>query len=190
MSELTEISKRFKEQADKLLIKTGLVEDLEKYGKVYFTGAYAGSLMMHGDVDITVVRDKPYSIEEVFEIFKCLYFKRKFRSYFIGGDWDDPRKGTEFPNGYYFGLKEKIGGERWKFDVWFISEKDFKERNKLFSINKIELTDEQREQILFFKKYRKDNKLDVLGQTIYKAVLEGKCRTIKEFENYIDKVGV
>ena len=98
MSELIEISRKYKEQADELLKKTGLVEDLKKHGEVYFTGAYAGDVMFHGDIDITVVRDEPYSIEDVFEIFKTLYFTGKFRSYFIKGDWDDPREGEEFPN--------------------------------------------------------------------------------------------
>ena len=184
MSELIQISRNYKERADVLLKKTGLTENLKKYGEVHFTGAFAGNVMMHGDVDIVVVRDEPYSIEEVFEIFKDLYFKGKFRSYFIGGDWDDPRKGNEFPNGYYVGLKEKVEGEKWKFDIWFMSRKDFKDRDKSFSIDKIKLTDEQKELILLFKKYRKDNKLDIIGQAIYKAVLEGNCKTIKEFNDY------
>ena len=57
-----------------------------------------------------------------------MYFHGKFRSYFIGGNWDDPRKGKEFPNGYYIGLKEKFKSESWKFDIWFVSEVEFANR--------------------------------------------------------------
>ncbi len=183
---LLETSRKYKAQADKLLVQSGLVESLKQHGEVHFTGAYAGDVMMHGDVDITVVRDEPYTIQEVFDIFKAIYFQGKFKSYFIGGDWDDPRKGKEFPHGYYIGFKDKVDGEKWKFDVWFISREDFEERNKLFSIDKVQLTDEQKERILFFKQYRKDNKLGMTGQVIYTAVLEGNCKTIEEFNNFVE----
>jgi hypothetical protein len=186
MSELTQISDKYKEQANELLESKGLVKTLEKYGRVYFTGAYAGKVMMHGDVDITVVQEKPYLIDGVFEIFKSLYFEGKFRSYFIKSDWDDPRMGNEFPNGYYIGLKDKINGEKWKFDIWFVSRKDFEERNKSLCIDKIQLNEEQRESILLLKKYRKENKLDIPGVVIYKAVLDGNCKTIKDFEEYLN----
>lgn len=187
MSELTQISNKYKEQADELLESKGLVKNLEKYGEVCFTGAYAGNVMMHGDIDITVVQEKTYSIDDVFEIFKSLYFEGKFRSYFIKGDWDDPRMGNEFPNGYYIGLKDKINGEKWKFDIWFVSRKDFEERNKSLCIDKIQLTENQREAILLLKKYRKENKMDISGVVIYKAVLEGNCMTINEFVGYLNK---
>ncbi|MFA6430157.1 MAG: hypothetical protein WC229_00070 [Candidatus Paceibacterota bacterium] len=185
MSELFEISKKFKEQADELLAKTDLTNNLHKYGEVYFTGAYAGNVMMHGDIDITVVRDEPYSKDEIFEVLKGLYFEGKFRSYFIKGGWNDPRMGNEFPNGYYVGLKYRVGNEKWKIDIWFVSREDFIERSKSFSIDKVQLTDEEKELILLFKKYRKDKDLDVPGQVIYKAVLEQECKSIKDFEDFL-----
>jgi hypothetical protein len=93
------MSNQWKQKADELLVKTDLVRDLSRYGTVHFTGAYKYNLMTHGDIDISVVRQKPFTIEEIFDIFKNLYFNGKFRSYFIGGDWDDPRKEQEFPEG-------------------------------------------------------------------------------------------
>jgi len=187
MSKLTQISNKYKKEADKLIIKTNLAHDLKKYGEVHFAGAYSANLMMHGDVDITVVKNRSYSISEVFKIFKTLYYGGKFRSYFIKGDWEDPRMGDEFPNGYYVGLKAKVNGEKWKFDIWFVSKKEFEERNKSFSIDRFNLTNKQRELILTFKKYRKDNKLSISGQTIYKAVLEGSCKTTRDLNKYLNK---
>ncbi len=186
MSDLLKISKKYKEQADDILIKTGLVDSLKKYGEVNFTGAYAGDVMMHGDIDIAVVRENSYSLEEIFTIFKEIYFERKFKCYFLDGDWNNPKKGKDFPEGYYIGLKDVIDNEKWKFDIWFISREEFNKRSKFLSIDKVELTEEQKEIILFFKKYRKDNMLDITGQSIYMAVLEGNCKTTEDLKNYLN----
>jgi len=185
MSKLLEISKNYKTKADKLLSESGLVSSLKKYGEPSFVGAYAGDVMMHGDIDMVVVRETPYSLDEIFNIFKEIYFERKFKCYFLDGDWNNPKKGKEFPDGHYIGLKDVVNDEKWKFDIWFLSKEEFTKRCELLSIDKIDLTGEQKESILFFKQYRKDNNLDIMGQTIYKAVLEGNCKTIEEFNRYI-----
>jgi len=142
--------------------------------------------MMHGDVDITVVRDQEFSIEEVFEIFRELYFQGKFRSYFIGGDWDDPRKGKEFPKGYYIGLKEKLDGERWKFDTWFVSKKEFANRNDNPAL-KI-ATEEQKELILLCKQYRNEHKVAITGQDIYDKILKGEWKSTDDFMAHINPI--
>jgi len=183
------ISERYKKEADRLLKETGLIEFLSEFGTVYLSGAYSCGLMMHGDVDMYVVRDRKYSIEEVFEIFKKLYFKNIFRSYFIGGDWDDPRKGNEFPNGYYVGLKQKVGDERWKFDIWFITKNEFKTlEGKDILKNKV-LTDEQKQLILECKQYRNNHKLSVESQTIYDSVMNGQCKSLEDFKNRFNQKG-
>ncbi|MBN2094233.1 MAG: hypothetical protein JW740_02605 [Candidatus Zambryskibacteria bacterium] len=121
MEEILEENKKYQKTADELLKSSGLLDILKKYGEVHFAGAYSAGLMMHGDIDMRVVRDKEFTVEEVFEIFKELYFAGKFRSYFISGDWDDPRKGKEFPDGCYVGIKMDLNDERWKLDIWFVS---------------------------------------------------------------------
>lgn len=170
--DIIETSKAWKAKADRLLNEKGLVADLSKFGEVHFTGAYSYDLMMHGDVDVSIVREKPFSIEEVLEIFKSLYLKGKFRSYFIGGDWDDPRKGAEFPKGYYIGLKEKLDGERWKFDLWFLGREEFNKRSDNPKLKS--LTEGQKKLILECKQVRSQDKLAVTGQEIYDLVLGGK----------------
>ncbi len=176
---LLKMSNEWKEKADILLKEKGLFDDLSQYGEVHFTGAYAYNLMMHGDVDISVVRDEAFSNKEVFEIFKSLYFKANFRSYFIAGDWDDPRKGNEFPEGFYIGLKEKINGERWKFDIWFLDKDAFHKRNNNPKLSSA--SEKEKELILECKQVRKKRKLDTTGQEIYDLVLSGKVKSIEDF---------
>jgi hypothetical protein len=182
---LLEISNEWKQKADELLAEKGLIETLSKFGTVHFTGAYSYNLMMHGDIDVAVVRDGGYSVEEVFDIFKSVYFQGKFRSYFIGGDWDDPRKGNEFPKGYYVGLKEKLGGERWKFDIWFLSTEEFAKRES--NENLQTMTDEQRALILQCKEYRNEKKVGTTGQQIYDLVLSGEIKSLEDFKSNLEK---
>ncbi len=174
-------SKEWKEKADALLLEKDLVKDLSRFGEVHFTGAYSYNLMMHGDIDISVARESDFSVEEVFEIFKTLYMERKFRSYFIGGDWDDPRKGEEFPKGFYVGLKEKINGERWKFDIWFMSKKEYAGREQRPGF--ADMTEDQRKLILECKQLRNEKKLSITGQEIYDLVLDGKINSADELLN-------
>jgi len=181
MSQLIEKSKYFKEQADILLKQTGIINDLNEFGHVSLSGSYVGDVMMNGDIDITVVRQEPYLPEEVMEILKKLYLKGKFRSYFIKGDWNDERKGAEFPNGHCIGLKQRLNGERWKVDIWFVDEKEFKNRKESFlDIADFKTTSDQKELILQFKKYRDDNSLEISSQKIYEAVIKKNIKNIKE----------
>lgn len=183
MNKLVETSKKWEKKAGQLLKEKMLVEMLSNFGKVQFTGAYSYDLMMHGDIDISVVRNNEFSVEEVFEIFREIYFQGKFRSYFIGGDWDDPRKGKEFPNGYYIGLKEKLDGEKWKFDIWFVSEVEFANRKDNSGL--MNLSQEQKELILECKKYRNDHKVSITDQEIYDKVLGEEWKSINDFKTAI-----
>lgn len=171
---LIEISDSYRETADSFLKSSQLISVLEKYGRIEFEGAYACNVMLHGDVDIKVIKDTDFTQEELFTILKDVHDTcgDNFKSLFIKADWDDPRLGQQFPNGRYIGLKTYVNDERWKFDIWFISEEENnRDRGKL-DVSKIDLTDEQRLKILEFKEYRKEHGLKVSGQEIYQAVLE------------------
>jgi hypothetical protein len=171
---LPEVSDTYKKTATEFLQNSGLTTVLNKYGRIEYEGAYAGNVMLHGDIDIKVIRDTDYTQDEIFTILKDIHdtCDDNFRSLFIKADWDDPRLGQQFPNGRYIGLKTYINDERWKFDIWFISEaENTRDRGKL-DISRIELSEEQRLKILEFKQYRKENDLKAPGQEIYEAVLD------------------
>jgi len=171
---LLNTSNKYKKVADDFLQSSQLLTVLKRYGRIEFEGAYAGNVMLHGDIDIKVIRNTNYTQDEMFTILQDIYGTcgDSFRSLFIKADWDDPRLGQQFPNGRYIGFKTYINDERWKFDVWFISEaENARDRGKL-DISKMELSEEQRRKILEFKQYRKKHNLKISGQEIYEAVLE------------------
>lgn len=184
--QLTEISDSYKEAANLFLDSSKLLSVLEKYGRIEFEGAYAGNVMLHGDVDIKVIRDTDYTQDEMFTILRDIHDTcgDNIRSLFIKADWDDPRFDQQYPYGKYIGLKTSLNDERWKFDIWFISEEENgRDRGKL-DISKVGLTEEQKIKILEFKQYRKEHSLKVSGQEIYKAVLEKGLTDPKElFKN-------
>ncbi|MFA5742730.1 MAG: hypothetical protein WCX77_01725 [Candidatus Paceibacterota bacterium] len=182
IQELLKTSKKYKETAAKFLQEKNLIEDLGNFGRVELGGSYSYDLMMNGDIDLYVVRNDPFSAEEMAEIFKFFYLKRKFKSYFILGDWYDRRKGNEWPHGHYIGLKDDISGDKWVVDAWFVSEEEFKAREKKEIVKNVILTEEQKQLILLFKKYRNENKLRVPGQTIYQLVISGECKNLEDFK--------
>lgn len=171
---LFEISNKYRAIADTFSTSSQLLTVLEKYGRIEFEGAYAGNVMFHGDIDIKVIRNSDYTQDEMFIILRDIHDTcgDNIRSLFIKADWDDPRFGQQYPYGRYIGLKTSLNDERWKFDIWFISEAEAARDQGKLDISKIDLTDEQRLKILEFKQYRKDYNLKVSGQEIYEAVLE------------------
>jgi hypothetical protein len=170
---LLEISDSYRETGQSFLEESRLLSVLEKYGRVEFEGAFAGNVMLHGDIDIKVIKESAYSSDDIFNIFRDIHDTcgETIRSLFIKADWDDPRFGNQFPNGKYIGLKTYIAEERWKCDIWFISETEAIGERNVLDIAKVELSESQRLQILECKKYRKEHNLKISAQEIYETVL-------------------
>lgn len=175
--DLVRASTEIRKTADRLIKSKGIVSVLSEFGEVVFTGSYKYNLMLDTDIDLYVVRDKKYSYEGVLNIFNKIVLQKKFRSYFIAGDWNDIRKGKTFPKGYYMGIKEKYNDQTWKFDIWFIDRKELKRLQKQ---EPGEVNEKQRELILKIKDYKNKNKLKLLGLEIYQNVLSGKWNSIKD----------
>lgn len=184
---LFEQSDNYKKIADELIIESNLLSILKKYGEPIFVGAYSGNVMMSGDIDIHVIRSQRFTKKEVLDIYNDIFLKTQFNSYYIG-DWNDTNQHIEFPEGYYIGLKSFHSGEKWKIDIWFVSEAEQKRRDSdktLLNIAKVILTPEQRASILEFKRYRNEHKIKIAGQKIYELVLIKKISQLEEFVKHI-----
>ncbi len=185
MSSLIEKSEKLKRLTDELLKSSKLPKILSQYGQIKFVGSYAARLMMHGDIDIHILRNKAFSKKEILGIFNQIVASTKFNSYYIG-DWNDSNVHPEFPYGYYIGLKVRYAEMRWKIDIWFV---DFEEQEKFdkknLDITKMALTKEQREAILLFKQYRQENNIKISGQEIYRMVLNQNITTLDDFKRQL-----
>ena len=72
MSKLIEQAEKLRKMGEELLSSSGILEVLKKYGKIEFVGSYSVELMMHGDIDIHILRDKAFTKNETLEIFSDL----------------------------------------------------------------------------------------------------------------------
>lgn len=83
--DLLSISNTYKEAASDFLDTSQLHSVLSKYGRIEYEGAYAGNVMLHGDVDIKVIKDTDYSHDEMFVILKDIHDTcgNAFKSLFI-----------------------------------------------------------------------------------------------------------
>lgn len=164
-------SETYKKNADALIAESGILDILKKYGEPVFVGSYAADLMMSGDIDIHVLREKSFNREDTLVVLTDFFRSTTFNSYYLG-DWNGGDIHPDFPEGYYIGLKKRFVGEKWKIDIWLVSksEQDKFDREN-FDIAKTTITPAQREEILRLKRDRKENNIKISGQEIYKKVL-------------------
>lgn len=179
---LTFPTKEIKQEADLLLKKSNLINFLSKHGKVSILGSYELDLMLDGDIDIYVVKDKT-SKDSVIKILNNLIKAEKFNGYLF---YDFYKKTKEyFPKGYYIGLKTKQNGRKWKVDIWFMDKMD-KKSDQLMKSVKEGLNDKTRKTILKLKSYCKNKNLNIPSYFIYLAVIEKNITTIKALKESWD----
>ncbi len=186
-SQLLLKSKEFKSQADEILKKTKIVELFSTYGEVKMVGSYPLDVMLREDLDIYVLV-KEHSYAKVVEIITSLLSLNYFQQICFANWLDHSReKGLK---GYYLEPKVNIGGNRWKLDIWFMTEDQYKFHTEKFLelLKNNENADKLRLKILELKNhYREGDKYqgNINGKLIYKAVLEHGVRTVEQFENYV-----
>lgn len=179
------LSKNIKKEADKILEKTDLIFVLKKYGKVIFTGSYKYDLMWEKDIDVHVISDK-MNRKNAVKLHNELINLNKFTTCQFS-DYEHWHH-SEFPDGYYVGVKWKSRdcSQKWAIDIWYC--KRFHEINKkVDKLIKDKLNLEKKNIILGLKQYSKDNNLGAISPIIYKAVLENGIRTINEFKKHLNK---
>jgi hypothetical protein len=184
---LVEQSHEFRRQGEELLSSSELPQVLGKYGELKFVGSYPAELMMNGDIDIHVVREKAFSKQEVLDAFNDIASHTHFISYYIG-DWNGTNIHPEFPDGYYVGMKTKFADRNWKIDTWFISyDEQAKRDQEKIDITRTPLSEKQRESILQFKKFRNDNNVGISGQKIYEIVINEGITELEDFKERLKR---
>lgn len=186
-TELLARSKELQGEASKLLSSSDLLSLLRRYGHPEIVGSYQAGLMVHGDIDIHISRSKMFTKTEVLKILTRIIGKTFFTSYFFG-DWYKSGKDQNFPHGYYIGLKKMYCGQKWKIDLWFMSEKENRRHDqKQIDVSTIELTIAQKITIMRLKQYRNSIGITLSGQKIYEAVIVDGITTIAGFKKWLKK---
>ncbi|PIR95435.1 hypothetical protein COT93_02325 [Candidatus Falkowbacteria bacterium CG10_big_fil_rev_8_21_14_0_10_37_18] len=167
---LLKLSNSLQADADALLKKTGLVNNLSEYGEVLIGGSYDLDLMIDGDIDLFVI-NKKINKQKSIDILQDLISQNDFNGY-LYYDWTK-RKRKGFPKGYYIGLKTDFRKRKWKVDVWLVKE-IYKPTEKLMNFIKSNLNEKNKKIILDLKYKTKIRNLNLSSSDIYKKVLSEK----------------
>ena len=164
MDNLIQHSLALKQDADKIIQDTKINEIFSSIGKVVFVGSYILNLLYRRDIDLFVLTDN-CSKENADNVTKKLNDSSKFQTIDFA-NWN---------TGYYWKLEYIYQNNKWKFDVWYTSEKNIITIEKTKKIlNMLQQNPEARKQILKMKQnlYNggtyKDN---MNGFKIYEQVL-------------------
>ena len=176
-------SKRFKKTADKLLSDFKLLKILSRFGQVSLHGAYALDLMLSGDIDIYMV-GKSFTKKDVTKILTTIIKLTALNIYCLADYKIFTHKKGTFPNAYYIGLQNRIKGEKWKINIWFLTPVELK-RVSQNVVDTKNITNQQRLTILRFKDWRNKHNPKISGYYVYQAVLEDNIKTIADFKKFI-----
>lgn len=183
-SNLSNVSAEYRKQAAKILKNSRVIELFSDYGTVKLVGSYALNVMLRPDLDIYVLTKKQ-DFEKLSKILNRLFSKNYFQQICFANWYDFSREsGIE---GYYLEPKINIGKNRWKLDIWFMTEDQYKPHTEKFLglLNNDFNPEIKRGIILELKNHFRDGekyKGNINGKMIYKAVLEDGIKTPKEFE--------
>lgn len=176
-------SRKFKKTADKMLADSDLVKILSRFGKVSFHGSYVLDLMLNGDIDMYVV-GKSFTKNDVIKILTTIAKSTTLSAYSLADHKTFTHKRGIFPNAYYIGLQNRIKGEKWKIDIWFLTPPELR-RIKKGLVDTGNITKQQRLTILQFKDWRNKHNPKISGHYIYQAVLENNISSLTGFRKFI-----
>jgi hypothetical protein len=190
MKPLLSKSNQIKADADKLLAESNLVEILSLYGDVKFVGSYPLNVMLRSDLDVYAIT-KENNREKMLEIVQKIFASNYFDEICFA-NWNDFEIDNEVGiKGYYIQPFVTIGENRWKLDVWLMTEDQFKPYTEEFlELIKDDPNEEKRLAILKLKETFAEGEKYVTGingKLIYKAVLQDNIRTPEQFKIYLEE---
>jgi hypothetical protein len=185
MIEILNHSQAIKNEADELLRKYKVVEIIEKFGQVKFTGSYALNLMYKKDIDISLINDN-LSVQDFTRLGKELIDNLNSPSVYYRNTRITPvDKRPE--NSLYWGIRTSD----WFIDLWAMSREVYKRAEKYIEEIKSKLTKKNRLIILQLKSEFLVNKTygtNFGSRELYDAVLNHKVKSSKQFNLYLEKL--
>ena len=181
MSNLIQLNKSLKQEIDKILEESKLIEILKRDGDIMIGGSYVYDLMVWKDFDLSLTINN-FELENIFEIVKEVGISINPEKLQVNNNINHPREGK--PAGIWLGIFVK----GWKIDLWLYDKKEAEEgRNILDDTIKL-LENVNKEIILEIKELAcksPDYQKRFSSIDIYNAVAKDKVKNIKEFENWL-----
>jgi hypothetical protein len=177
-------SKEQKQQADKLLADSKLIEQLKQFGDIGYSGSYAYDLMLNPDIDLHLILDD-YKKHTASKVLNTLIEQGWWNSYTFA-DWTQDKfrlpQWQWLPRGYYINVRADFGGARWKVDIWLLDKARYKGDYLAEKMSKV--TDDERLAILQIKEARESKRVNSGSYDIYTAVIDDGIKTPEEFTRW------
>lgn len=177
-------------EADQVSGDLELTERLDAIGEPVRVGSSALGLMVHPDLDITVVCPKLDATlsETVAQLGATLAVHARIRQVEIRDDTGHWNIDMSYPDGLYLGIEYRSPQQRdWTLDIWFIDEPERIPDLRHLETIPPRLTSETRAAILQIKDdwaHRPEYGTSVYSYDIYQSVLDEKVRTVEQFERW------
>lgn len=187
--EIIKHSRSLRNEASNLLNHEGLLPMLKSFGTTRVIGSYTLDTMTWRDIDISLILPDEQDVELFFEIgsriaTKFHVTKMSYSNHFI-------RNFPGFDHGLYWGIRLCYAEREWKIDLWGYGETDYETHMADFDVLHNQLQQTDRTAILRIKhavSQRPDYRGDVYNSmAIYRAVLEGKVKSLEEFNAWIER---
>lgn len=175
-------NERLKAEADNLMVRCGFGDILAGYSAWFVGGSYNYDLMCWRDLDVYVL-DQEHDLRGCFETGYKLTEALAAKKSFFTNNIDD------VPNGLYWGIRTgDVRVDAWKIDLWFLGLADYDRHAQYCEKMRENLTLNQRNVILLIKRayWRRPEYRDtVTSDTIYRAVMDYKVKTLAGFEKLL-----
>lgn len=110
---------RLKNQADKMLEHTKILDVLAKYGKVTdIGGSYLYDLMVYPDLDLGIIANQ-VNDKLIAKLISDLVRHKNVRGINLVDTYHFGHVKSGRPDGYWIGLEIPYEGDRWGVDCWF-----------------------------------------------------------------------
>lgn len=182
MNEILIKSQAIKKEAEELLSKYKVLETLQNFGEVQFTGSYELDLMYKKDIDLSIINDN-LTVEDFLQLGKELIDKLSTPTVYYRNTRITPI--AQRPeNGLYWGINT---GDWW-IDIWAMNESVYKRAECYISEIKSKLNSQNRIIILQLKNELLSLNLygnEFGSRELYDAVLNNNVNSVQSFEKYL-----
>lgn len=177
--ELAAKARAFKEDADRLLEESDLLDLLHEVGDVRLTGAYAYGVMLDADIDIDVVVPAGTDRSAALALLDRLIRQNWWTAYTLSDHREKrvPHQ-PDAPRAYYVGVKTSHRQLWWKVDIWLGDADALTPRDEWVRQG---MDAGAREVVLSLKDARVTGRIHASGLTIYAAVIRDHVETVEEF---------
>ena len=185
MIEMLDYSQAIKNEANELLRKYSVVEIIQKFGQVKFTGSYELNLMYKKDIDISLINDN-LSVQDFTLLGKELIYGLNTPSAYYRNTRITPvEKRPE--NSLYWGIQTG----HWFIDIWAMNSAVYSRAEKYIKEIKSQLNEKNRLIIIQLKSEFIKNKtygINFTSRELYDAVLNHEVKNSEQFNFYLEKL--